>query len=72
MICAGNDKIINRIFKGSNTLDNIIREKEFTVNITHDSELFTLLTLGNLPRIISMKITQLKQLKLISNVKSQN
>ncbi len=50
VICAGNDKIINRIFKGSNTLDNIIREKEFTVNITHDSELFTLSTLGNLPQ----------------------
>lgn len=50
VICAGNDKIINRIFKGSHTLDNIIREKEFTVNITHDSELFTISTLGNLPQ----------------------
>lgn len=50
VICAGNDKIINRIFKGSNTLNNIIREKEFTVNITHDSELFTISTLGNLPQ----------------------
>lgn len=50
VICAGNDKIINRIFKGSNTLENIIREKEFTVNITHDSELFTSSTIGNLPQ----------------------
>nr|WP_295001052.1 DUF447 domain-containing protein [uncultured Methanobrevibacter sp.] len=48
VICAGNDIIINRIFKGSRTLDNIIREREFTVNITHDPELFTNSTLGNL------------------------
>jgi len=50
VICAGSDKIINRIFKGSHTLDNIIREREFTVNITHDPELFTTSTLGNLPQ----------------------
>lgn len=50
VICAGNDRIINRIFKGSNTLENIIREKEFTVNITHDPELFTSSTIGNLPQ----------------------
>ena len=48
VICAGSDKIISRIFKGSHTLDNIIREREFTVNITHDPELFTTSTLGNL------------------------
>ena len=39
VICAGNNKIINRIFKGSHTLENIIREREFIVNITHDPEL---------------------------------
>ncbi len=50
VICAGSDKIINRIFKGSHTLDNIIRERQFTVNITHDPELFTTATLGNLPQ----------------------
>ena len=50
VICAGSDKIINRIFKGSHTLDNIIREREFTVNITHDPELFTTATLENLPQ----------------------
>ena len=49
-ICAGENKIINRIFKGSHTLENIIREKEFTVNITHKPELFTISTLGNLPQ----------------------
>lgn len=48
VICAGDDKIINRIFKGSHTLENILREKEFTVNITHDPELFKTSTLGNL------------------------
>ncbi len=50
VICAGNDKIINRIFKESHTLDNIIREMEFTVNITHDPELFTVSTISNLPQ----------------------
>jgi hypothetical protein len=50
VIYAGDDKIINRIFKGSHTLENIIREKEFTVNITHDPELFMISTLGNLPQ----------------------
>lgn len=50
VIYAGENKIINRIFKGSHTLENIIREKEFIVNITHDPELFTISTLGNLPQ----------------------
>ena len=50
VIYAGENKIINRIFKGSHTLDNIIREKEFIVNITHDPELYTISTLGNLPQ----------------------
>lgn len=50
VICAGNDKIINRIFKGSRTLENIIREREFTVNITHDPELFTTPIIGKLPQ----------------------
>lgn len=48
VICAGNDKIINRIFKGSRTLENIMREREFTVNITHDPELFTTPIIGKL------------------------
>ena len=50
VICASEGKIINRIFKGSHTLENIIREKEFVVNITHDPELFRISTLGNLPQ----------------------
>jgi len=48
VIYAGNDKIINRIFKGSHTLENIMREREFTVNITHDPELFTTTIIGKL------------------------
>ena len=50
VICASEDRIINRIFKGRHTLDNIIREKEFIVNITHDPEIFKISTLGNLPQ----------------------
>lgn len=49
VLCSGNDIILNRIFKGSHTLDNIIVQREFIVNITHDPELFTKSTLGNLP-----------------------
>ena len=50
VICAGENKIINRIFKGTHTLENIIREREFIVNITHDPEIFKTSTLGNLPQ----------------------
>ncbi len=49
VLCAGKDIILNRIFKGSHTLENIISQKKFVVNITHDPELFTASTLGNLP-----------------------
>lgn len=50
VLCSGPDRIVNRIFKGSHTLENIINTGEFVVNITHDPEIFTLSTLGNLPR----------------------
>ena len=48
MLCSGKDTILCRIFKGGKTLNNIISQREFTVNITHDPELFTLSTIGNL------------------------
>ena len=48
VICSGPDKVVSRIFKGSHTLENIIREKEYYVNISHDPEIFTASTLGNL------------------------
>ncbi len=50
VICSGPDTILNRIFKGSHTLENIISQREFVVNITHDPEIFTASTLGNLPQ----------------------
>ncbi|WP_407375311.1 DUF447 domain-containing protein [Methanobrevibacter sp.] len=50
VICSAPDRIVNRIFKGSHTLDNIIREREFIVNITHDVEVFTISTIENLPQ----------------------
>lgn len=50
VICSGDDKIVNRIFKGSHTLENIIARKEFFVNITHDPETFRISTLGNLKK----------------------
>ena len=48
VLCSGHDMILNRIFKGSRTLDNILSQKEFIVNITHSPELFTASLLGNL------------------------
>ena len=49
ILCSGSDQVVCRIFKGGKTLDNILSQKEFTVNITHDPELFMLSTIGNLP-----------------------
>ena len=49
VICTGKDSIICRIFKESTTLENIISQKEFTVNITENPQLFTLSTIDNLP-----------------------
>ena len=50
VICSGPDTILNRIFKGSHTLENIISQREFVVNITYDPEIFATSTLGNLPQ----------------------
>lgn len=50
VLCADENTVICRIFKGSKTLDNILRQKEFTANITKDPELFTISLLGNLPQ----------------------
>lgn len=48
VICRGPDKVMCRIFKGSRTLENIISQQEFTVNITQDPLLFTWSLLDNL------------------------
>ncbi|MBR3114097.1 MAG: DUF447 family protein [Methanobrevibacter sp.] len=48
VLCSGQDMILNRIFKGSHTLENIISQRKFIVNITHDPEIFMLSTIGNL------------------------
>jgi len=50
VICSGPDVIVNRIFKGSHTLENIVETRKFVVNITYDPEIFYTSTLGNLPR----------------------
>ncbi len=49
VICTGKDTVICRIFKGSTTLENIISQKEFIVNITENPEFFTLATIDNIP-----------------------
>lgn len=60
VLCSGKDTILNRIFKGSHTLDNMISQREFVVNITHDPEIFTMSTLGNLPQDYFNDDTSLK------------
>jgi hypothetical protein len=50
ILCRGEDKIMCRIFKGSHTLENIITQKEFIVNITHNPLLFTWSLLDNLEK----------------------
>lgn len=48
ILCRGNNKVMCRIFKGSHTLENIISQKAFIVNITQNPELFTWSLLDNL------------------------
>ena len=60
VLCSGTDTILTRIFKGSHTLDNMISQREFVVNITHDPEIFTTSTLGNLPQDYFNEDTTLK------------
>ena len=62
ILCRGKDKIMCRIFKGSHTLENIIFQKEFVVNITQNPELFTWSLLDNL------KISDFNEDKSIKNV----
>ena len=48
-IAKGNNQIVNRIFEGSKTLENILENKEFYVNITSNPLYFTLSLLNNIP-----------------------
>lgn len=50
ILCGGKNKVICRIFKGSQTLENIISQKEFIVNICENPELFTWSLLDNLEK----------------------
>ncbi len=62
ILCRGKDKVMCRIFKGSHTLENIILQKEFIVNITQNPELFTWSLLNNL------EISDFNEDKSIKNV----
>jgi len=48
VVCKDKDKIMCRIFKGSTTLDNIIIQREFVVNITLNPILFSFATIDNI------------------------
>lgn len=62
ILCRGKDKVLCRIFKGRHTLENIISQKEFIVNITQNPELFTESLLDNL------ETTDFNENKSIKNV----
>lgn len=62
ILCRGKDNVMCRIFKGSHTLENIISQKEFIVNITQNPELFTESLLDNL------ETTAFNENKSIKNV----
>lgn len=62
ILCRGKDKVMCRIFKGRHTLENIILQKEFIVNITQNPELFTWSLLDNL------EISDFNEDKSIKNV----
>lgn len=49
VICKGKNDVMCRIFEGSTTLNNIISQKKFIVNITLNPVLFTFGTIGNIP-----------------------
>jgi hypothetical protein len=48
-IAKGTNEIVNRIFNGSKTLENILENREFMVNITSNPIYFTLSLLDNIP-----------------------
>ena len=50
ILCRGKNKVMCRIFKGSHTLENIISQKKFIVNICENPELFTWSLLDNLEK----------------------
>ena len=48
-IVKGTNQIVNHIFQGSTTLNNILKNKEFMVNITSNPIYFTLAIIDNIP-----------------------
>jgi len=55
IICKEKDKILCRIFEGSTTLNNIVLNEEFIVNITTNPCFFTFSTIGNIPENFFME-----------------
>lgn len=49
IISRGPDSVMCRIFKGSQTLENILSQKEFIVNITSNPGMFTYATINTIP-----------------------
>ena len=58
--CRGNDEIMLKIFKGSKSLENILKTKEFVVNITSNPLYFTYATINTINPIYFEKNNSLK------------
>ena len=63
VICTGENSVMCRIFKGSTTLENIVSQKEFVVNITENPEFFTWATLDNIPEKYFNKDNSIKDVE---------
>ena len=63
ILCSGENTVVCRIFKGGKTLENILSEKEFIINITHDPQLFFKTTIGNLPQNCFKKDNSIKNVE---------
>ena len=63
ILCSGENTVVCRIFKGGKTLENILSEKEFIINITHDPQLFFKTTIGNLPQNCFKKDKSIKNVE---------
>lgn len=58
--CRGKDEIMLKIFKGSKSLENILKTKEFVVNITSNPLYFTYATIDTINPIYFEKNNSLK------------
>ena len=74
VFCKKENNIMCRIFKGSTTLENILSEGEFIINITNNPLMFTLATIDTIPEeyltIINSKEREDKKLAYLTSTEA--